>query len=1221
MTSTFSTPALRLLLLPLLLALALAPARAQEAVARPAADAPAFRVFLLGNTGTDHPDRLAPTLDLLRRQLGAAGPESAVVLLGDQLTAGGMPEPGAPGRAEAERQLLPLVEALRGYEGQVIAIPGDTDAGGDASGDRASDLERQRDFWETQLGRDDVFQPGTGGDALDDDKLTDDLRLVVLDTEFLLQQPDAPDGDARTPLDVYTQLDDIVRRRNSDDLLVVGHHPVFSNGPYGGHRPPFYLAPAVGTAAYAFARATGDRQYRSHWRNERMREALHDLLSSHENVVYVSAHDPGLQHFESERTNRLNDYVVSGAAARPGYVAGGHEPGGYRTRLATGEQGFVSLAYYADGSVWLDAWGAGHGGRRLYERMLRRPEIPPALPDAVAEAAYPSYADSTVTLAADPRYEAGFLRRFLLGSNRREAWTTEVTVPVLDLGQYGGLRPVKRGGSAQTTSIRLEAPGGKQYVLRSVRKDTRAALPPEWQGTVVATVGQDLASHLHPYGAFPVPPLADAVGVRHTNPRLVFVPDDPRLGAYRPLVGGTLMLFEERPDDDHWADTESFGSPEEIVGWADMYRAVTLDNDDRVDARLLARHRLFDFWMGDWDRHRDQWRWSAHADPDGRGTIYRPIPRDRDAAFNKIDFLFSGYFKTFLDYNTASFEDAFHIEALSNTGRPQDHRFLAGLEREDWVEIADSVRAALTDEVIRAGLRELPAAVYAEQGERLFEVGQKRRDELPRVAEAFYELHAQRVDVVGSDKHERFEVTRHDDGDAEVVVYKTSKEGEVRQELFRRRLRRGETREVNLYGLDGHDQFVVRGDAHRAIQVNVVGGPGPDLFADSSRAGNVRFLDTPATGNAALPGSRTPLRQTTDPDDHLYQMGYAYDRFVPAGVPGYTSDDGLLLSGGITYTRHAFQKEPYAQQHALALGYASKRAAFNASYSGTYRLGYGDWRVATRATYRGAGNVTNFYGLGNDTDRDDDTPKLFEEGLGQASAAVPFIHTYETGTTLEFGPTVQVAWVDNERATSLIGLDQPGLAPPTTEAQLFTGARARLGLAYRDDPDNPRHGYTWTTGAEANAGVLNASSYGTLSSALALYASLPTERQVTLAVRGGGQHVLGTFPFYTASTLGGTTNLRGFRSTRFSGRTSAYANADLRLALFGVRWAALPGRVGALGFVDTGRVWTDGERSDTWHLGYGGGLWYDVVDQAVVRFSYGVSDEGGFLLTGLGFLF
>ena len=1248
MASTFAER-LRLLLVAAVSSIAAllpAPGQAQEAPPRPADTSRTFQVFLLGNTGAASPDRLAPTLALLQSQLKVAGDQSAVVFLGDQLRGrraadgAGMPEPGAPGRAEAEQQLVPLAEALRGYSGEVFVIPGDQDAGDGP--DRAGALRRQKAFLEKQTGRDKLFRPGTGADGLDDSKLADDLYLVMLDTDLLLQPPASSHDDADStrdadePLDVYARLGDVVQRRSGDDLIVVGHHPLYSNGRYGGHRPSYYLLPVLGTAVYAGVRATGDEQYAVHPRNEQMRQAIAAQIGTHENVIYVSAHDYSLQHFESERTNRLNDFVVSGSAARSGYVAGGHEPDGYDTRLVTDEQGFVSLAYYADGSIWLDAWGVAEeipaGGRRIYSTRLRRPAVPPALPDAVANAAYPSPTDSTVTVVADPDFAAGPLRRILLGSNRREAWTTPVDVPVLDLGLYGGLRPVKRGGSAQTTSIRLEAPGGRQYALRSVRKDTRRALPLKWQETVVASVGQDLASHLHPYGALPVPRIAGAVGVYHTNPRLVFVPDDPRLGPYRELVGGTLMLFEERPDGDHWTDAASFGAPDDIVGWAEMYRAVTRDNDHRVDAQMLARNRLFDFWMGDWDRHKDQWRWAAHADPDGDGTLYRPIPRDRDAAFNRINFLFSSYVKSFVDYNSASFDDAFHLKALSNTGRAQDHRFLSSLGREDWLALAGSVQAALTDEVIGDGLRALPAAVYASSHEELLDVGRKRRDELPRIAEDFYRLHARSVDVVGSDKHERFEVTRRRDGSADVVMYKTTKQGDVRQELYRRTFHPGETREVNLYGLDGADRFVVQdeavqdeagqGKARRAIQINVVGGPGADRFDDQSTAGRVLFTDTPAAHNTWQPGPKTRVRRSSDPARTRYRMDYRYERVVPVLVPGYTTDDGVVLRGGATYTRHAFQKEPFAQQHALSGGFLSGRQAFDAAYSGTYTAVLGRWNVGARAAVRSAGNVTNFFGLGNETVRDGSTPKLFETGLGQLSAELPLQRRFATGTTLELAPTVQMAWIDEERAGSLIGLDQPGLSTPTGEEQVFVGARASLGLVYRDDADNPRAGYTWTMSAHGNLGTSNTpDDYGTLASALALYASLPTARQVTLAVRAGGARNVGTFPFYTASTLGGTANLRGFRSTRFSGRTSFYTNAEIRLALFGVKWAALPGQVGALAFVDQGRVWTDGERSDTWHRGYGGGLWYDILDEIVVSATYGASKEGTYLLTGLGFLF
>jgi outer membrane protein assembly factor BamA len=103
--------------------------------------------------------------------------------------------------------------------------------------------------------------------------------------------------------------------------------------------------------------------------------------------------------------------------------------------------------------------------------------------------------------------------------------------------------------------------------------------------------------------------------------------------------------------------------------------------------------------------------------------------------------------------------------------------------------------------------------------------------------------------------------------------------------------------------------------------------------------------------------------------------------------------------------------------------------------------------------------------------------------------------------------------------------------------------------------------------------------------------------------------------------LGGTTNLRGYRSTRFSGRTSLYLNTELRLNVIKIGGDVLPGMLGLLGFFDVGRVWTDGESSKLWHNGYGFDVSYDIVGEIVVRFSVGFSNEDTTYLFGSGFFF
>ena len=120
---------------------------------------------------------------------------------------------------------------------------------------------------------------------------------------------------------------------------------------------------------------------------------------------------------------------------------------------------------------------------------------------------------------------------------------------------------------------------------------------------------QDQISSSHPYGAFVVPYLAEAAGIYHTNPKLVFIPDDPRFGRHQPTFANTLALYEERPAKD-WSEADFFGNSPDIENTAKVLTNLAKDNDHYVDEPFVLRSRLFDMFIGDWERHDDQWRWS-----------------------------------------------------------------------------------------------------------------------------------------------------------------------------------------------------------------------------------------------------------------------------------------------------------------------------------------------------------------------------------------------------------------------------------------------------------------------------------------------------------------------------------------------------------------------------------------------------------------------------------
>lgn len=64
-------------------------------------------------------------------------------------------------------------------------------------------------------------------------------------------------------------------------------------------------------------------------------------------------------------------------------------------------------------------------------------------------------------------------------------------------------------------------------------------------------LAQDQISAQHPYGSLVAAKIAEAVGIYHTNPRIVYIPNDSCLGPYREEFKGSMSFLEEDANDDH----------------------------------------------------------------------------------------------------------------------------------------------------------------------------------------------------------------------------------------------------------------------------------------------------------------------------------------------------------------------------------------------------------------------------------------------------------------------------------------------------------------------------------------------------------------------------------------------------------------------------------------------------------------------------------------------
>ncbi|MEZ4698993.1 MAG: BamA/TamA family outer membrane protein [Rhodothermales bacterium] len=1197
-----------------------------------------YRVFLIGDAGSPPRDGYPDPLPLLGTKLDAAGERGAVVFLGDNIYCCGLPDSTHPDRSTAELRLRRQLDAVRDFPGRVVFIPGNHDWNNSARGGRAA-LAREEAYIESYLDRGNTFLPDDGFPGPAVVELTPAITLVALDTEWWLTRHERATGDAgdfevEEEGDVLLELDEVLRDHDDEHVLVVGHHPIYSNAQHAGryafktHLFPLtelwdraYLPlPFVGSLYPLFVRLYGSRQDLAHPVYRAMRTGLERAFGEHESLIYAAGHEHSLQYFEGPR----HRYIVSGAGARPEHVARGG--GAAFTHMNTG---FTALNYYDDGSVWLEVWEPdGAEGELVFRAEVEGPSREAVDPEVPAQAsdAYPDYTDSTRTLAANPGYVRGGVYEFLLGRHNRDIWALPVTVPYLDLGrEAGGLTPVKRGGGMQTFSLRLRGADGREYGLRSIDKDPSVSLPQALRNTVARDLVQDQIASIHPYGAFAIPPLARAAGIYHSEPRLVYVPDDPRLGVYRETFGGQLMMFELRPDED-MSDFPNVGRSEDVVSAQKMYAEIEEDNDNRIDVEAFVRARLFDILLSDWDRHKNQWRWAEFDDTDGKGKLYRPVPKDRDWAFNRFDGVLPSLARIGFDPKFQQFADDFgNLKGLTMNGMPQDRRLTGPASRAVWLAQAESLQAALTDDVIEQGIDALPASVVAFHGARLKATLKARRDRLPAAAEAYYLMGARRVDLFGSNKHERFEVHRLDDERTEVVVYSITRKGETRSEMYRRTFLRSETREVVLYGLDGDDRFVFSGDVRHGIAVRAVGGEGEDTFDDRStvRAGGVKavYYDTRASNTVAHAGRSTRIVRSDDPAVNAYDpLGFQYNVRLPQLFFGYNDDDGVYVGGGVRIVLNGFRKEPFAASHRLVANAAALTGAYNVLYDGLFVDALGRTDVALQAGIRSPRNIRNYFGLGNETQNTVADAEYYQARLAQATLA-PALIFGEPGAQLAVGGHVRFTEVSDASGGIIAQL---GISPESFDDQVYAGASATLTIDQTDRPANPSQGMRWISDARFNAGILHADAvYSRLASEWSLYLSPSLSPQVTLASRVGAAHLFGDFPFFEANTIGGRSTVRGWRSNRFAGRTSAYANTELRAKLADFSTYIAIGHLGALGFFDVGRVWTEADPSAgrVWHPGYGGGLWLDMFDAFVLTGTYGFSAEKRVLTVSFGFLY
>lgn len=822
-----------------------------------------------------------------------------------------------------------------------------------------------------------------------------------------------------------------------------------------------------------------------------------------------------------------------------------------------------------------------------------------------------------VVVSASERYQANRVHRFILGGGYRDLWEAPIALPVLDLeGEGGGLVPTRRFGGLQTPVLGFESRDGRLFTFRGTDKDPSAVLDPVLHNTVIQTVVQDQMAAQHPGGPPTANALTEAAGVLTVHERMVVMPDDPRLGEFRDEFAGMVGTFFEYPQPSSDRGPGFHGALE-ILDHEALYEALAQGDTVEVDARAFLRARLVDLLLGDFDRHRKQWRWAKLPGVSG----LQPIPEDRDMAFVRYEGIGPRTMKIYIPILQRYDADYPWIKGLTLHGWEQDRWLLPALAWEDWEPIVADIQARLDDAAIEIAVARLPPEYAALDGARLATDIKGRRDGLPRAARRYYEHLARQVDIQTSDASHEVQIRRSEGGRTRVTIRTLAgtggESGSPARVLFDREFRPDETKALRLYLRGGDDLVVVDGGRSR-IRLHVIAESGSKRVDDTAGGGTRIHDEHGVVTVLAGRGTRIDRKPYVLPSsesgfvdvENVPPRDWGSDT-IPIPEFGYESDVGGYLGIALAHTRYGFRKHPWSDKHSLAFGWATEAHEPRIRYQGRFRPENSKRLYGLDLHYSGI-DVLRFYGEGNET-RDRGNDRFFRV-RNEQFRIMPSLHVPFTDDKIRIsgGPYAQFSRTFN--GTRLIddldpyGNHKFGLVGAEGRFELDTRRSVETNLDGLELPfhENPAAGYP-TSGIllDATARIQPPiwdveRTYGSIHGSLSGYVSFFDGARVTLALRAGGQQTFGRVPFFDLAYIGGgrfftgASTDRGFRTRRFAGDASVYGNADLRIVLFRPK-IIVPGDFGIQGFADVGRVFIDHEDSDEWHPSGGGGIWFSPI--------------------------
>ena len=983
--------------------------------------------------------------------------------------------------------------------------------------------------------------------------------IIAYNTNWFLSrdvQQKAKDQDCKVfnEENFYEELESLIEENASKNIVLLSHHTLASNSSLNGKNLWRYdLIPFIGNLYASYRRHIGNKndmvsdKYKRYLKNVKS-------ITTKSNIIAITGHDFVTSNYKQNNTNYIN--INSG---NKNYrLNEGTKDALYQSNLPS----YIKLNYndnYSEiifvNSVKNDTLRINSPKQKTLQKIeSNSPTVP--LKDSIA-------------VVASSKYKNTKLRKILMGSGYRKAWSTPVKAPYLHL-KNKNLIPYERGGGLQTKSIKLNGENRKKYAFRTLDKEPEKSLNEILRKSIYRNVIQELITTMHPYAPLVAHELIKETNILHIKPELyVMSPNQPLMNGYEEF-DNKIGTLEEKPKGKK-KERKGYMDADKIVSSFQLLSKLISNSEHRIDKMAYARARVFDMYIGDWDRHEDNWKWAMVKE--NKKRKYIPIPKDRDHVFSK----WTGLIPRVTDYfipNAENFGSNFgNLKQLNFKAYHLDRQLGSELTSQDWQNAAEYIKSTMTDTIINSAIQAFPKEVREFYANEITEKLKSRKKDLNRAVNEHYNNISQQVDVVGTNEKDLFEIVRKSDGAVLVNVYNTNKSYEKKSLFYTRKFDRETTDKIYCYGLNSKDYFNISGISDESIKVYIVGGDDTDIIYDVSKVKKQKkYTVVYDSSNGDSTYSRYNTLKIKKPKRKAYYEPYARNQNNSFLIPSIrnSSGNGWGADISLNYIIQGYNKPNYAHQLKTNLRYFPEIGAYRigANYQYRHLLGLQDFVARLSVSdeydifpfYYGIGSLTEFDNEAREDGRyriDYDYARL-EAGLSRIFYQKSI---YETTIFSEYHR------IEAEKRSQININELP-------DKQFFIGLKSELNIDFTDRTKYPTDGNKLMSKIEAR---LSDTSIATanFTTELSYYKTINTGFCTTLAVKFGGQASLGDANFYHLSSLGSNVGLRGYTRNRFLDKNAAYYNTELRWKLGTLYTPLIQMEVGTFLLHDSGKVWNE----------------------------------------------